>query len=420
MSIEIGASHTQHAATRHAPHPWFEVRHNELLIAGEPLSAIARRAGRTPFYVSDHSVIDRKLALLRQALPPNIQLRYAIKANPMPAVVNYLRTRTDGLDVASAGELNLALASGAAPQTISFAGPGKTRDELVAAIAADVLINVESERELRVLSEIAQQSGRTPRIAIRVNPDFELKTSGMKMSGGPKPFGIDAERVPAVLQSLRDMPLQFVGLHIFSGSQNLHASALIEAQRASLQLAHELAAHAPSPLLELNLGGGFGIPYFPGEQALDLPAIATHLRELSLHAQQLLPNTRLALELGRYIVGESGVYVCKVVDRKVSRGQLFLITDGGLHHHLAASGNFGQVIRKNYPVLVGNRVAGTEREVVTVVGPLCTPLDVLADRMEMARAEEGDLIAVLQSGAYGLSASPTRFLGHPEPVELFV
>lgn len=420
MSIEIGPTHTQHAVTRHAPHPWFEVRNDELLIAGESLSAIARRAGRTPFYAYDHTVIDKKLALLRQALPQGMQLRYAIKANPMPALVEYVRARTDGLDVASAGELNVALAAGAAPRSISFAGPGKSRDELVAAVAADVLINVESERELRVLSEIAQQSGRTPRIAIRVNPDFELKTSGMKMSGGPKPFGIDAERVPDVLRSLSGIPLHFTGLHIFSGSQNLQASALIDAQRAALQLAIDLAAHAPSPLLELNLGGGFGIPYFPGEQALDLSALATHLSELSQHAQQKLPNTRLGLELGRYIVGECGVYVSKVIDRKLSRGQVFLITDGGLHHHLAASGNFGQVIRKNYPVIVGNRITGTQREVVTVTGPLCTPLDVLADRMEMARAEEGDLIAVLQSGAYGLSASPLGFLSHPAPRELFV
>jgi diaminopimelate decarboxylase len=173
-------------------------------------------------------------------------------------------------------------------------------------------------------------------------------------------------------------------------------------------------------LLEVNLGGGLGIPYFPGEQALDLQPIANHLQTLSADARQALPQTRLTLELGRYIVGEAGLYVCQVIDRKISRGQIFAVTDGGLHHHLAASGNFGQVIRKNYPVLVGNRVTGSQREVATVVGPLCTPLDILADRMEMARAEEGDLIAVLQSGAYGLSASPTRFLGHPEPVELFV
>jgi diaminopimelate decarboxylase len=419
MSIFIGRSHTQQAATQHAPHPWFETRNDALLIAGEAITEIAQRLGRTPFYVYDHTVIDRKLALLRQTLPTGMQLRYAVKANPMPAVIAYLRERTDGLDVASAGELNIALAAGASPQRISFAGPGKTRDELVAAVAADVLINVESERELRVLSEIAKQSGQRPRIAIRVNPAFELKTSGMKMGGGPKPFGIDAERVPAVLQSLRDQPLEFVGLHIFSGSQNLQANAIIEAQRASLQLAIELAAHAPAPLHELNLGGGFGIPYFPGEQPLDLQPIAAHLRELQVTAQRELPQAQLALELGRYLVGEAGVYVCKVVDRKVSRGLTFLITDGGLHHHLAASGNFGQVVRKNYPVVVANRLQGAERETVSVVGPLCTPLDVLADRMDMARADEGDLIAVLQSGAYGLSASPVGFLSHPQPRELF-
>lgn len=240
------------------------------------------------------------------------------------------------------------------------------------------------------------------------------------MGGGPKPFGIDAERVPAVLASLRTLPLEFVGFHIFSGSQNLQASALIEAQQAAVQLAIELAAHAPAPVRELNLGGGFGIPYFPNEQTLDLASVAPHVRKLHDAAKLALPHAQLALELGRYLVGESGVYVCKVIDRKVSRGHTYLITDGGLHHHLAASGNFGQVVRKNYPVVIGNRVRSEKREVVTIAGPLCTPLDVLADRMEMAPAAPGDLVAVLQSGAYGLSASPLGFLSHPPPLERFV
>jgi diaminopimelate decarboxylase len=255
---------------------------------------------------------------------------------------------------------------------------------------------------------------------VRVNPDFELKSSGMKMGGGPKQFGIDAEVVPAALREIKDFGLSFEGFHIYSGSQNLKAESICEAQNKTLDLAARLAEAAPAPVTVLNLGGGFGIPYFRGESALDLQPIGQNLERLATRARAVLPAARLVIELGRYLVGEAGLYVCTIVDRKVSRGQVFLVTDGGLHHHLAASGNFGQVIRKNYPVVIGNRVRGARRETANVVGPLCTPLDVLGESVELAEGHEGDLIVVFQSGAYGFSASPHRFLGHPAPVELLV
>lgn len=412
MSIVISA--------QHAPHPWFSLENDELVVGGRTLSDIAAQVGCTPFYVYDRSVMARKVEQLRQTLPKQVALHYAMKANPMPAVVRHMLSLTDGLDVASAREMQVALDAGAHPHTVSLAGPGKTDLELQRAAAADITIHVESEREIRVLARFAAATGRRPRVAIRVNPDFELKTSGMKMSGGPKQFGIDAERVPEVLRDLARQPLHFSGFHIFSGSQNLRADAIVEAQQKAVALAIELAQHAPTPVTELNIGGGLGIPYFPGESLLDLNPIAANLRELVATAEQHLPQAKLIVELGRYLVGEAGVYVCKVIDRKISRGQVFLVTDGGLHHHLAASGNFGQVIRKNYPVVVANHVQGTQREIASVVGPLCTPLDLLADRMDLAQAREGDLIAVLQSGAYGLTASPTAFLSHPAPAELLV
>jgi diaminopimelate decarboxylase len=316
--------------------------------------------------------------------------------------------------------MQVALEAGMQPERISFAGPGKRVEELASAVAAGIVLNVESELEVSRLAGIARHSAARPRIAIRVNPDFELKTSGMKMSGGPKQFGIDAERVPELLRSIGALPLEFHGFHIFSGSQNLRAESIIEAQQKSAELALRLAADAPAPVRLLNIGGGFGIPYFPGEQPLDLSPIATHLASLVPAIRSKLPGVEVVVELGRYLVGESGLYVCRVIDRKVSRGRVFLITDGGLHHHLAASGNFGQVIRKNYPVLIANKVRGAQREVTTVVGPLCTPLDLLADQMEMARAEPGDLVAVFQSGAYGLTASPLGFLSHPSPAEVLL
>ena len=403
----------------HAPQTVFAIADGELQIAGQPLSRLAARVGRTPFYAYDRGAIARRVAELRAALPPAIELHYAMKANPMPALVGHLARLVDGIDVASAGELQVALDAGADPQHVSFAGPGKRDTELRQAVAAGILVNVESFREIAPLAEAAAALGVPARVAVRVNPDFELKSSGMKMGGGPKPFGVDAEQVPGLLAEIGRAGLAFEGFHLFAGSQNLKAEAIVEAQRKSFELALRLAAHAPAPVRTLNLGGGFGIPYFPGEQALDLTPIAAGLADIVAEAAQALPEARIVLELGRYLVGEAGVYVCRITDIKVSRGHTYLVTDGGLHHHLSASGNFGQVIRKNYPVAIGNRMdAPPAGEPASVVGPLCTPLDVIADRMSLPAAQIGDLVVVFQSGAYGASASPQAFLGHPQVVEI--
>jgi diaminopimelate decarboxylase len=385
-----------------------------------PLSLLAARVGRTPFYAYDRALLRARVAELREALPQRVRLHYAIKANPMPALVGAMVAWVDGMDVASGAELRVALDAGCDPREISFAGPGKAEVELLQAVASGVLVNVESTREVELLSQISRHLGRIARVAVRVNPDFELKSSGMKMGGGAKQFGIDAEQVPAVLEEIGRRGLGFEGFHIFSGSQNLRPEAICEAQSNALELAVRLAAEAPSPVRSVNLGGGFGIAYFPGEKPLDLAPIGQHLHGVVASAQERLPQAALVIELGRYLVGEAGLYVCRVVDRKVSRGEVFLITDGGLHHHLSASGNFGQVIRKNYPVEIGNRIVEAPREVASVVGPLCTPLDLLADRMSLAVAQPGDLVVVYQSGAYGYTASPHQFLSHPPPLEVLV
>ncbi|MBA4143908.1 MAG: pyridoxal-dependent decarboxylase, exosortase A system-associated [Nitrosospira sp.] len=405
---------------KHAPMNQFLIRDNCLQIGGIPLTRLAQRTGKTPFYAYDRIRIAERVALLRQELPAEIHLHYAMKANPMPAVVQHMASLVDGIDVASAGEMKVALDTPMRPAQISFAGPGKTDAELSCAIAAGVVVNMESEQEMERVAGLGDHLGIRPKVAVRVNPDFELKSSSMKMGGGAKQFGVDAERVPAMLARIGRIGLDFEGFHIFSGSQNLKVSALQESHEKTLQLGISLARHAPGPVRVLNIGGGFGVPYFPGDEPLDLAAVGRNLRRLMPEAKRELPEARLVIELGRYMVAEAGIYVCRVLERKESRGQIFLITDGGLHHHLAASGNFGQVIRKNYPAVVGNKVGHSESETVSVVGPLCTPLDLLADRMEMSRAEAGDLIAVFQSGAYGLTASPTAFLSHPAPVEVLV
>jgi len=406
---------------QHEPMNQFEVIDNCLQIGGKPLTAVAAEVGSTPFYAYDRRILSAQVEKLRTALPPGIHLHYAMKANPMPAVVQHLAAITDGLDVASAGELAVALATGTRPRDISFAGPGKSNADLQAAVTSGVIINMESEGEMARIAALAEASGSRPRVAIRVNPDFELKTSGMKMGGGPKPFGVDAERVPAMLAELGSLPLDFMGFHIFCGSQNLRPEAIIEAQTKTFELAFRLAESAPGPVRWLNIGGGLGIPYFPGEQRLDLAPIAANLAPLLDTARERLPGAEIVMELGRYLTAEAGIYVCEVVDKKVSRGETFLITNGGLHHHLAVSGNFGQVIRKNYPACIGNRVALAEPgEIVSVVGPLCTPLDILADKMALSPANVGDLVVIFQSGAYGYSASPHHFLSHPPPREILL
>jgi diaminopimelate decarboxylase len=405
---------------KHAELTQFAVVDDVLQVGGIALTRLAERIGHTPFYAYDRASLTARVALLREHLPPEIHLHYAMKANPMPAVVQHMASLVDGIDIASGGELRVALDTPMDPGLISFAGPGKSDADLSCAVAAGVVLNMESEAEMERLAVVGKRLGITPKVAIRVNPDFELKSSGMKMGGGPKQFGVDAERVPEMLARLGQLDLAFQGFHIYSGSQNLKAASLQDAHEKTFALAIRLAQHAPSPVLTLNIGGGFGIPYFPGEERLDLAAVGANLKRLLPDVRRALPGARIDIELGRYLVAEAGVYVSRVIERKVSRGQVYLVTDGGLHHHLAASGNFGQVIRKNYPVVVGNRVRGGERETASVVGPLCTPLDLLADQMELARADVGDLVVVLQSGAYGLSASPGGFLSHPAALEALV
>ena len=391
-----------------------------LMIGGMPLPRLAARVGRTPFYAYDRRLVAKRVSVLREALAGKVEVHYAVKANPMPALVCQMANLVDGLDVASGGELKVALDSGMDPHNISFAGPGKSELELDQAAACGVLVNVESPREIDLLARSSRANGFPARAAIRVNPDFELKSSGMKMGGGAKQFGVDAEAVPQLLKALESAGIAFEGFHIFSGSQNLRADAICEAQQQSVELALRLAESAKTPPRVLNIGGGFGIPYFPGDQPLDLAPIGENLKALAARVAKLLPQASLVIELGRYLVGEAGIYVCRVIERKVSRGHVFLVTDGGMHHHLAASGNFGQIIRKNYPAAIGNRMSSERGELATVVGPLCTPLDLLADNMALGHAREGDLVVLFQSGAYGLTASPTAFLSHPAPFEVLV
>jgi diaminopimelate decarboxylase len=399
----------------------FGVIDGQLALGGVPLERLAARVGMTPFFAYDRSELTARLEMLRSCMPSKVRLGYAVKANPMPAVVQHLAGLVDALDVASSHEMQIALDTPMPASKVSFAGPGKTNAEIVQAVAAGVTIELESSTEADRVLAAGNQLGVRPRVAIRVNPDFQVKGSGMRMGGGPQQFGVDAEQVPALLNELAGRDIELLGFHVFAGSQNLSADILRDAQSRTVDLVLGLAERVSGPVTYVNLGGGFGIPYFEKDRPLDLVSVGDHLGDLiDTRLSPRLPDAEIVIELGRYIVGECGVYVTRIVDRKVSRGRTYLVVDGGMHHQLAASGNFGQVIRRNYPIALGTRLDAPADEIVTVVGCLCTPLDLLGSDVALPHAEIGDLVVLYQAGAYGLTASPTRFLGHPEPAEVLV
>ena len=373
----------------------------------------------SPCFVYDFAIVRDKIATLRAALPGGVGIHYAVKANPLPALVAAIAPLVDGLDIASGGELALVRAQ--APQAhVSFAGPGKREAEIEAAISAGVTLNLESEREARRALDTADRLGITPRLAVRVNPDFALKGSGMKMGGGSAAFGVDAERVPALVRELVAAGVDWRGFHIFAGSQALDSDAIITSQAATVTLAGRLADEAGIAPQLVNLGGGFGIPYFANDATVDVVRVGLALGEVLASRPESLSESRFAIELGRWLVGECGVYLTCVVDRKISRGEAFVITDGGLHHQLAASGNFGTVVRRNYPIAVASQFGRQTEEVVNVVGCLCTPLDRLGDAVMLPRADVGDMVAIFMAGAYGASASPATFLGQGPAAEVLI
>lgn len=387
---------------------------------GYDLQRLALMAGQTPFFAYDRQAIADNVAKLRATFPDEISWFYSLKANPWAPVVHSISPLVDGLDVSSEGELRTALGTGVAPDRIELSGPGKSLAELRCAIAAGATISVESGVELARIAQIAHEVGRRADVMLRVNPDFELRGMGMRMGGVARQFGVDCEICPAVLAEMGTEVLRFRGLHIYWGSQCLKAETIIDAHRGCLAIVDKLARHFPRPPEILNFGGGFGIPYAIDDRPLDIESVGRAVEGWLPTLKSTYPNTEVVLELGRYLVGTAGIYVCRVVDKKVSRGETFLVTDGGMHHQLAASGNLGQVVRRNYPIVIGNRVNAEPSEKVNISGCLCTPIDVLANKVTVAPAVIGDYVVVRQSGAYGKSSSPVDFLGHPHPPEILV
>ena len=387
-----------------------------LTVGGRDAETLVSEAGGTPLFVYDTRRVADQVSRFRTAFA-GVALHYAVKANPYAPLLEAMAAMVDGFDTASTGELGRVAHLGL---PISFAGPGKRDKELETAIRAGVTINLESEGEAERALDICAREGLTAKLAVRVNPPFGLKGSGQKMGGLPSQFGIDHDRTPALIRRIVEAGADWRGLHIFAGSQALHSDALIELQRETVELAATIAGEAGHAPPEVNLGGGFGIPYFAKDQPLDIEAVGEALAKTLADRPKVLANTVFAIELGRWLVGEAGVYLTRIVDRKESRGRTFLVTDGGLQHQLAASGNLGQLLRRNYPVAIANRFGAAAEEEATITGCLCTPLDLLADEAMLPRAEVGDLVAIFCAGAYGLSASPTAFLSQPMAREILI
>jgi diaminopimelate decarboxylase len=394
-----------------------------LQVNGVSIAALVAEYG-TPLYLYDASVLQQTWWRLRQTLPPEFTIYYSMKANPNQRILKFFLDQGCGLEIASLGEFHRALRAGCDPKNILFAGPGKTEAELQQVLEKGIgTIHVESLREIDRISTLSQQVGRTAEIALRINPTEEAQGGAMRMGGKPLPFGIDEECLETVLDRVLPDPwLQLQGIHLFIGTQILDASILLAQYRKGLAIALRVSQRLGKPLQTIDFGGGLGIPYFPGEQPLDLETFSQSLAALmvEVRSEPLLTGTQFMIEPGRYLVGEAGLYVTQVNDIKVSRGKTFLVVDGGLHHHLTASGNLGQVIKRNYPIALLNKLTEPATETVEVVGPLCTPMDVLGRNVTLPPAEVRDLIGIFQSGAYARSASPLGFLSHPAPPEVWV
>ena len=402
---------------------YFPLSNDELVIGDVPISDIVAQF-QTPLFVYDQSVMDRKLVLLRHALPSSFHICYSVKANPNDAILDFFVTRGCGLEIASVGELTRALKAGCPPEHVLFAGPGKTKAELEFAVARNIgAIHVESLVEAERIDAICRRLAIRARVAVRVNPSVEGQGGAMRMGGKSAPFGIDEEKLDETLEYLLSQPtFEFRGIHLFTGTQILDHTVLLSQYRRGLDIARRVTTRTQTPLNTVDFGGGLGIRYFDSDLELDMAGLAEGLETMMTEVREdsSFSGTRFVVEPGRFLVGEAGVYVARVNDIKVSRGKKFLILDGGMNHHLAASGNLGQVLKKNFPITVVNKLDRRERERVDIVGPLCTPLDTLARDVDVPIANIGDLVGIFQSGAYALTASPVGFLSHPPPAEVLV
>jgi len=397
-------------------------RDGEFSPGGVPVSRIAKEYG-TPFYLYHGEMIVDRVRRVQDAL--GTEVSYSLKANPNLAVCQLIaRKGGAGGEVASSGELVVARAAGFAPEDIVFAGPGKTDEELKMAVEEGIFaVNVESLGEIDRLAAIVERTGSQIGVGLRINPAAQLMGSGMRMGGTVGQFGLDQDDLgEAVQKTLSYTQLILRGIHVYTATQVFEVEPLLEHCRNIIEIALETANRAGHSLQMIDFGGGFGVPYFEKMEEFDLESFGEGFQRLlrSYHSDPRLEGCRFIFELGRYLVADAGLYVTRVVEVKQMKGKTFVVTDGGMNHHLTATGNMGQVFRKSYPLLNLSCMGGEPGEDVAVAGPCCTPLDMFGTNLSLAKSEVGDLIGVFYSGAYGFSASNLGFLSHPTPAEVLL
>lgn len=401
----------------------FSFTGGELEIGGVPSSLLARDFG-TPLFVYDKEIFESKWKLLRTTFPKEFGICYSVKANPTRAFIQFFLTKGCGLEIASSGEFFQAIDAGCSPLDILFAGPGKSVSDLELVLSKNIgEIHVESFLEIERIGDISKKLGVTANVAIRVNPNQQAQGGAMRMGGKPTQFGIDEELLDRALEKIRNTPhVKFRGIHLFSGTQILDHMVLLSQYVKGVELARSIAKDLQRPLQTVDFGGGLGIPYFTNDNALDMGALQNGLSDLmaQVRSDKNFEGTQFLIEPGRFLVGDAGVYIARIIDIKVSRNKKFVVIDGGMNHHLAASGNLGQVIKRNFPVAVLNKFNQPIEEVVNIVGPLCTPLDTIARDIRIPVPQLGDLVGVFQSGAYARTSSPMSFLSHCSPPEVLI
>ncbi|TQM84851.1 diaminopimelate decarboxylase [Saccharothrix saharensis] len=392
----------------------------EFEVQGIGITEIAERYG-TPLYLYDGDELEARVDGLKELLHPRLEFFFSLKSNPNIGVLSVLHGRGARAEVSSMAELVTARRAGVDPADIIFLGPGKSADELAACLDEGVYAIVcESFGELALIDEFAGLRGVRAPVALRVNPSFSVKGSGLTMGGKPRQFGIDEPQLFAADDLVARHPnVRFLGVQVYMGTRILSEEAVAENTERIFELADRLADHLGIPLELVDVGGGLGVAYFDGERDLDLALLAARVNPIIAEFADRHPGTRLVMELGRYLTATSGTYVVRVRYVKESMGERFAVADGGTNHHMAAVG-IGSFVKRNFPMRVLNRVDEPATESWHVTGPLCTPNDTLGKKVELPPVRPGDLVGVLRSGAYGPTASPVLFLSHGYPAEVLV
>ncbi|MCK5719629.1 MAG: diaminopimelate decarboxylase [Thiomargarita sp.] len=397
---------------------YFETKNNTLIIGQVDILTLVKQYG-TPLYVYDLEIIKQQYQALKTAIPESVNIFYAIKANPNPSICQFMHSLGMGAEVASAGELYVALKTGFAGKSIIYNGPGKTDEDIEYAIQNKVhIINIESLDELHRLNTIAEQQQRLVKICVRINPILSITQAKMQTGGGSQKLGVDEEQIETIIKTAVQLDwIRLLGIHIYIGSQILDEKLLLKSIENTLFIAKRLANEFDLPMRCINFGGGLGVPYEDSEPKFNVKQFGKGLAYVIEKVAQLfdLSKTQFILEPGRFLVSDAGIFLTKVINVKHSREKQYAIIDGGINHAFLPIR-----MNKKYATVIANKMDLPANHSITVGGPLCTSMDVFSNEVQLPEVEAGDIIGIFNSGAYGFSASLLYFLSAPMPAEVII